>query len=97
MNTLQNLPILLRYEENGHVSAQCPLLPECECTAATRALALNTIQRLIKQALATPPALATPKGSKYEVVHLAVSAASDSAKRVQSRRPKPESPRIEVL
>jgi len=53
------------------------------------------MQQLIKRALANS---APEKPSrKYEVVHLAVTSASDSVNRFGKRRPEPESPRLELL
>ncbi|HWL89552.1 MAG TPA: hypothetical protein VNO21_27295 [Polyangiaceae bacterium] len=95
MNPLQNLPVILRYEDDGSISAHCPLLPSCQCKSSSRVQALRTMQQLIKRALANS---APEKPSrKYEVVHLAVTSASDSVNRFGKRRPEPESPRLELL
>ncbi|WP_394845404.1 hypothetical protein LZC95_51285 [Pendulispora brunnea] len=96
MNTLQNLPIVLQHQDDGSVLAHCPLLPECNCKAPTRAQALRTMQQLVRHAHANhvlPPI-------KYEVIHLAVGSVTEDgqrlAKRMQ-RRVAPERPRIELL
>jgi len=94
MNSLRNLPIILRYEEDGTVLAQCPLMPELECRATSRFDAIRTMQQRIKNA---PPT----KKEKYEVIHLAVAATSESAEGARKRLPKPrrtpDRPLIEVL
>ncbi|WP_394834552.1 hypothetical protein LVJ94_49465 [Pendulispora rubella] len=93
MNSLRNLPIILRYEDDGSILAQCPLLPDCQCRSTSRFDAIRKMQQLIKQAAPT-------KKQKYEVIHLAVAPSSESADGARKRLPKqlrPESPLIEVL
>ncbi|WP_394821686.1 hypothetical protein [Pendulispora albinea] len=100
MNSLRNLPIVLRYEEDGTILAQCPLLPDCQCKSTSRTQVLRTMQMLIKHALAASAASTSLKAQKYEVVHLAVAPASDSGNRFGTRSPrrkKPESPLLEVI
>jgi len=100
MDSLRNLPIYLRYEANGTVAAYCPLLPECHCTATSRDRALDTMQKLIRQAF-TASALTEPqKGQEYEVVYLAVVPSEDSVNRFSDRIPqysKVECARLEIL
>ena len=99
MNSRHNLPIVLRYEEDGSIVAHCPLLPECHAKSTSRSQVLRTMQLLIKQALATPTE--TPqKAVKYEVVHLAIAHASDAVDTVAkrgARRPKTEGASVELL
>ena len=83
MDSLRNLPVILRYEEDGTVVARCPLLPECQCRAASRNQALRTMETLIKHAL--PTSAETLKSQTYEVVYLAVAPASDSVNRFSKR------------
>ncbi|WP_394845007.1 hypothetical protein LZC95_49145 [Pendulispora brunnea] len=93
MNSLRNLPIILRYEDDGTILAQCPLLPDCQCRSTSRFDAIRTMQQLIKHAQST-------KKIKYEVIHLAVAATSESAdggrKKLPKQRPV-DRPLIEVL
>jgi len=99
MDSLRNLPIILRYEDDGMVVALCPLLPDCHCKSTSRKRALSAIQKLIHDTLATNAAVETPKGQRYEVVLLAVVPSFDSGDRFSthlSLRPEAESPRIEV-
>jgi len=97
MNSLQNLPIVLCYEEDGTIVAHCPLLPDCSCKSTSRSQVLRTMQQLIKHAVAA--ATETQKAQKYEVVHLAVSSAADGVNRFTklSTRLAAESPRLEVM
>ncbi|WP_394822207.1 hypothetical protein [Pendulispora albinea] len=84
MNSLRNLPVYLHYEEDGTVSARCPLMPALQCRSATRALALGTMQQLLRR---SPEVDASPLAQKYEVVFLAVAPSSDSgASRRRGRR-----------
>lgn len=96
MNTHRNMPVVLRFESDGTVHASCPLLPNCQCQSGSRLLALNTIQRMIKHALSETPL--SEETHRYEVVHLAVAHASESVDRlrVRPRKPKPESPLLEL-
>ncbi|WP_394834391.1 hypothetical protein LVJ94_48620 [Pendulispora rubella] len=96
MNTLRNMPIVLHYEDDGHVVAECPILRGCRCKCATRVLALQMMERLITAALNEAPPSGV--GEKYEVIHLAVARPTDDVARPpRSRRPKPERARIEIL
>jgi len=98
MDSLCNLPIFLRFEDDGTVVAICPLLPDCQCEARSRAEALCMMQKLIQQA--TKAAADPQKAQKYEVVYLAVTRSSDSGNNFSvsgSRRPKAERARIEIL
>ncbi|WP_394832242.1 hypothetical protein LVJ94_37575 [Pendulispora rubella] len=74
MNSERNLPVYLHYEEDGTVSARCPLMPDIQCRSATRALALGTMMQLLRRAPKTTPEHA----QKYEIVFLAVVASSDN-------------------
>jgi len=97
MNAHHNMPVVLRFEIDGSVQAHCPLLPNCQCKSSSRAQALRTMQQLIKHALAASGLKEGPH--KYEVVHLAVSHASESIDRAgrRPRKPKSESPLLEIL
>jgi len=75
MNSEHNLPVYLHYEEDGTVFARCPLMPDIQCRSATRALALGTMQQLLRRASKLPPLHA----QKYEVVFLAIAASSDNS------------------
>ncbi|WP_394842805.1 hypothetical protein LZC95_37755 [Pendulispora brunnea] len=77
MNSERNLPVYLHYEEDGTVSARCPLMPEIQCRSATRALALGTMQQLLRRA----PKVTPQHAQKYEIVFLAVAASSDNSSR----------------
>lgn len=68
MNSLRNLPVLVRGTAEGGFVAECLLLPECRCFGATRHQALETMQALVRSALRSERVLP----SHYEIVYLAV-------------------------
>ncbi|WP_394821663.1 hypothetical protein [Pendulispora albinea] len=53
MNPRKQVPVYLRYAEDGTTIARCPSL-NCHCEAPSRAQALRTIQLLMQEATAAP-------------------------------------------
>ena len=88
MNTVRNLPVLLRGTEEGGFIAECLLLPDCRCFGATRQPALETMQTLVISALRTQRINAL----HYEIVHLAIGRVSTPP--VASTTPSPSPPTL---
>lgn len=66
VNTLRNLPILLKRNADGTYVAECMVLPGCRCFGFTRHEALENIRAVVVSALRTNCVVP----DEYEIVHL---------------------------